>query len=547
MIVYLTWDTTDLIGGHFIYCYVLHATDISGFTIPDTKLANNNMSKEFLVHPKPDLRPRLIPPATSYILVFNEDGTPYTGDELQIGQRVRLQATIRNDGQVYLPEVNVTFYTGDPDDPDTDQIGTNQTISMGPNDDINVTVLWEVAGAVGTMDLTVVVNEFDDVPESNYDNNENSETFNIAVAEITLSWMEFLGSKYTVGDTVSIQVTTVFTESGIGVPNVPYNIRIYNAIGDEAIGAAVTGTSNPVGTIVNEITVPTTEGEYYVQVTVTYGGIPHDLASDTFTVEPEEEPFPWLLIFLLIIIAIVAVLIVGVALAKFGLGKLVECGECGAFIPEGEKKCPKCGAVFETDTARCSECGGWIPSKSKSCPECGAIFAGIEKDKKDYIERMKTQYMEYVDQYRDEAKKDLGTDMTDEQFMDWWKANPKYVGFEEWLAREEELRKGKTRNCPSCNSINPESAAICFKCGTIFKTEEEEEDFIEEETGPPPEVAAKAVPAAVKTAPPTVVPKKVVQSPKGGGAPPTVVPKKVVKAPPTVVPKKVVKKPPEDK
>ena len=59
-------------------------------------------------------------------------------------------------------------------------------------------------------------------------------------------------------------------------------------------------------------------------------------------------------------------------MTKFGLGKLVECGECGAFIPEGEKKCPKCGAVFETDTARCSECGGWIPVKSKSCPECGA-------------------------------------------------------------------------------------------------------------------------------------------------------------------------------
>lgn len=550
LIVYLTWDTTDLIAGHFIYCYVLDATEINGFVIPDTILANNNMSKEFLVHPKPDLRPRVIPPATSYILIFNEDGiTPYTGDVLQIGQRIRLQATIFNDGDVYLPEVNVTFYDGVPGGPDTDQIGQNQTLSLGPNEYGNVTVIWEVDAAVGTVDLTVVVNEFEEVPESDYANNDESETFDVALAEITLGWMTILDTKYTVGDTINIEVSTIFTDTGAGVPNVPYTIRIRNAITDEAVGAAVTGTSNPVGSIVNEITAPSTEGEYYVQVTVTYGGVPHELNSATFEVEPEPGELPWLLILILIGIAIGAVLIVGAALAKFGLGKLVECGECGAFIPEGEKKCPKCGAVFEADTAKCSECGGWIPVKSKSCPECGAIFAGIEKDKKDYIERMKTQYMEYVDQYRDEAKGDLGANMTDEQFMDWWKANPKYVGFEEWLTREEELRKGKTRNCPSCNTINPESAAICFKCGTIFKEEEEEEDFIEEEAGPPPEVQAKAVPATVapKAAPPTVVPKKVVQPPAGGGAPPTVVPKKVVQAPPTVVPKKVIKKPPEEK
>jgi RNA polymerase subunit RPABC4/transcription elongation factor Spt4 len=381
------------------------------------------------------------------------------------------------------------------------------------------------------VDITVYVNEFREVPESDYTNNYISETYDVTLAEIVLGFIEPLKGSYTVGDTIDIQVSTIFTDTGEGVPNVPYTIRIRNAVTDDAVGAAVTGTSNAVGSIVNEISAPTTEGEFYVQVTVTYGGVPHEMNSATFEVEPEEEPFPWLIFLLLIGSAIAAVLVVGVALAKFGLGKLVECGECGAFIPEGEKKCPKCGAVFETETARCSECGGWIPVKSKSCPECGAIFAGIEKDKKDYIERMKTQYMEYVDQYREEAQGDLGD--------------------EEWLAREEELRKGNTKNCPECNTINPESAAICFKCGTIFKTkEEEEEELLEEEAGPPPEVAAKAVPAEVapKAAPPTVVPKKVVQPPKGGGgAPPTVVPKKVVQAPPTVVPKKVVKKPPEEK
>ena len=70
---------------------------------------------------------------------------------------------------------------------------------------------------------------------------------------------------------------------------------------------------------------------------------------------------------------------------------------------------------------------------------------------------------------------ELGEEMTDEQFMDWWKISPKYIGFEQWLEREEELRKGKTYTCPACNTINPESATICIKCGTVFEKPEEEE------------------------------------------------------------------------
>jgi hypothetical protein len=201
--------------------------------------------------------------------------------------------------------------------------------------------------------------------------------------------------------------------------------------------------------------------------------------------------------------------------------------------------------VFETDTAKCSECGAWIPVDSKSCPDCGAIFAGIDKEKKSYIESMKGQYQDWVNQYRDEAKADLGPTMSDEEFSDWWKANPKYVGFEDWLKREEELKKGRTKSCPSCNTTNPESAAICFKCGTVFAKEEE---MIPEEVPPargrpPAEVPAKRVerPAERRAErPPTVVPKKVVKQP------PEVVPKKVVKKPPTVVPKKVVKRPPPE-
>jgi hypothetical protein len=81
-------------------------------------------------------------------------------------------------------------------------------------------------------------------------------------------------------------------------------------------------------------------------------------------------------------IALVILVVVGVAggSAFFYLkmqaeaAKLVECGECGSFIPESALKCPKCGIEFETEVVKCSECGSWIPPTVSECPKCGATF-----------------------------------------------------------------------------------------------------------------------------------------------------------------------------
>jgi ribosomal protein L40E len=82
------------------------------------------------------------------------------------------------------------------------------------------------------------------------------------------------------------------------------------------------------------------------------------------------------------VIAAVILVIIGVAggSAFFYLrmqseaSKLVECGECGSFIPESALKCPKCGTEFETEVVKCSECGSWIPPTVLECPKCGAAF-----------------------------------------------------------------------------------------------------------------------------------------------------------------------------
>ncbi len=544
--VNITWNTAGIdTGGHIIYVYVTDSTIINGYLINDQFTYDNSKSKSFLVHPKPDLRPIIIPPYTTNVTFLRTDNTVLTQNP-QISQIVRLRSTIYNDGQMFIPAVNISFYYGDPESGGV-QIGTNRTISLSPNDYKNVTVDWVVDDPVGPREIFVWVNGYQEVMESRYDNNKRSDEINVSAASVDVGFIIPLKSSYKAGDTISVTAAVRYAGRTDGIPNVPYTITIYD-IYDNVVGTPIPGFTDEDGDIIEELVAPDEPGEYELELIVD-PGIPIPLSHD-FTVEEELAPgIPWLFILILLIVAVAAVLLVGVLLARYGLGRLVECGECGAFIPEGEKKCPKCGAVFETETAKCSECGAWIPVDSKSCPECAAVFAGIEKEKKDYIERMKLQYAEYVDQYRNEAKDELGEDMTDEEFMDWWKASPKYIGFEEWLKREEELRKGKTYTCPSCNTINPESATICFKCGTVFKKEEEEEILeVGERPGiPPAEVPAKVVPKPVEPMPPavapTVVPKRVVK-PLEGEKPPTVVPKKVVKAPPTVVPKRVVKAPP---
>jgi len=83
--------------------------------------------------------------------------------------------------------------------------------------------------------------------------------------------------------------------------------------------------------------------------------------------------------FLLIIIVVVIIIVVAVAgifmfLRMKTWGTVVECGECGAFIPENATKCPKCGTEFETEVVKCSECDAWIPALATECPKCGVEF-----------------------------------------------------------------------------------------------------------------------------------------------------------------------------
>jgi RNA polymerase subunit RPABC4/transcription elongation factor Spt4 len=201
------------------------------------------------------------------------------------------------------------------------------------------------------------------------------------------------------------------------------------------------------------------------------------------------ESIPTWVYLLIIIIVIVVIVIFSLYLYRVGLGRMVECGNCGALIPEASKHCPKCGVEFEADTAKCSECGAWIPSKAESCPECGAKFMTepVEQGQgTGYIEAMRKQYDEYIDGFRTQAKMALGSKYSEEKFQEWLQTEPEYLPFEEWLRKEEMSKKTGVFPCPTCGTLNARDSKVCHRCGTVFdeKAAEETEAKPEEKKSP---------------------------------------------------------------
>ena len=119
------------------------------------------------------------------------------------------------------------------------------------------------------------------------------------------------------------------------------------------------------------------------------------LEYSVIVVVPPERPDEtnWLALYVVIIIVVLAAAIGGGAMIflRRQWGKLVECGECGAFIPANTPKCPKCGVEFETDLARCSECEAWIPADSPACPVCGTPFTIEVLEKQAVVEEAAEQ------------------------------------------------------------------------------------------------------------------------------------------------------------
>ncbi|MBU1158218.1 MAG: hypothetical protein KKE24_02650 [Candidatus Thermoplasmatota archaeon] len=242
----------------------------------------------------------------------------------------------------------------------------------------------------------------------------------------------------------------------------------------------------------------------------------------------------------LVIIGVIVGSVLGVTAYIYfrGLGKLVECGECGAFIPAGNKRCPKCGVEFEVGTMKCSECGAWVPAESTECPNCGVKFVGEEIGEEDYLEKMRREYDEMVSKYRELAKPELGKKFSDKKFEEWWATQPTYISFDDWLAKEEEKRKEGPVPCPVCGTMNPKESTVCHKCGTVFGVETEVPPGRQPPTPPssdealPESSGVEPAPSGERTSeqprpPQAAAPKMVIRRPIDR----KVVPKKIIKTP----------------
>src|SRR5881409_4114014 len=232
------------------------------------------------------------------------------------------------------------------------------------------------------------------------------------------------------------------------------------------------------GLFVGTIVVPssTQDGQYSIVVTPATTLIQPD--STTIAVQKSSSflfqkvpvlGIEWWLF--LVILAAAAAVAIGVSLywKVYGLGKMVECGECGAFIPEDATTCPKCGVEFERDMAKCSNCQAWIPVDVKQCPECGVEFATGQLEMADYKEKMRLQYDEVIARFKQEASRQLGRSLSETEFQEWWRKQPTFLTFEDWLREEEEMRKMGSKPCPTCGTLNSVTATVCHKCGSLMR------------------------------------------------------------------------------
>jgi RNA polymerase subunit RPABC4/transcription elongation factor Spt4 len=410
-------------------------------------------------------------------------------DQAVVGESIVIGAQIKNDGYTSAMDVVVSF-----DITNSEGIMIyigNVTTDIAANATVTANLTWVVnTPSFGWFNLTMRAGLLGDTGagEGNYANNEIIMQFLVNVPNPII--VIDLGGvyDYKAGTDIVVSGTVTNEISGELLGDISAWISLVSASGN-VIGANSTTMTTASGSFQSSKYIPLgEEGDYKIRVTVQIGDQTFSKTQDiTVSRGFVETPTDWWIY--AIIIAIVAAIIIffSLYLYKYGLGRMVECGECGSLIPEASKRCPKCGVQFEAGTAKCSECAAWIPANSTECPECGAKFVTgpIPEEEDEYMKKMREQYQQFLDGYREQAKEVLGKKFSEAKFSDWWKKQPSYITFEKWLSQEEERRKLGAFACPVCGTLNPRGSKVCHKCGTVFETPQETLKEEAEEEGKP--------------------------------------------------------------
>jgi ribosomal protein L40E len=189
-------------------------------------------------------------------------------------------------------------------------------------------------------------------------------------------------------DKMIYQSADTITVAGIAKYSTGTPVPASSVVGIRILGTTVTATGTTTGDGRFSVTFAINmklkkDTQYMITTTVNavhpyYNTSMSTQQSDTLTIKGVKTAAP-IPIFLIILVVVVIVIVVAVAgiflyLRMKTWGTVVECGECGAFIPENATKCPKCGTEFETEVVKCSECDAWIPALAVECPKCGVEF-----------------------------------------------------------------------------------------------------------------------------------------------------------------------------
>jgi|GEM_PF-3197822 len=492
--------------------------------VAETTYANNNESATLTVL---DIREDYKVSIEDVYVLYGVDNTTNP----VYGRTVTIVANIYNLGGTNPGNVSIEF--GMSLYPDTPIAIVNISVEPRMSRDARANFLINITDG-DTYSLYVMADSEHLYTEKNETNNYMEFDFVIEQLEVDYE-VSGLATEYEAEDTIVVDVIIKYAGTETPVPllrGVSVQLRS---------GSTVIATADDVYT--------TAEGTASFSL-----GIPPEIESGTYSIvcmvtglgESEAESIEIhgtvsgggipLLVWIVVIGAIAAVVIGFTAYTYvYGLGKLVECGECGEFIPAASKRCPKCGVEFEVGTMKCSECGAWVPSESSECPNCGVKFVGEEIGEEDYLENMRKEYDEMVSKYRELAKAELGKKFSDKKFEEWWVTQPTYISFDDWLAKEEEKRKEGPIACPVCGTLNPKEATVCSKCGTVFGAAK----------GPPEggQMPPSPPSAGAEPAPSLVVSQA--QPPVESGQPPQAAPKMVIRRPidRKVVPKKIIKTP----
>ena len=399
-------------------------------------------------------------------LLVSKDGT-YV-DDASVGETVEISTIARNSGTLSAYDVLFIFYVENLAG-DRTEIG-RQIRHLGSGQDVLLNLTWTVNVTMGDYALRVIADPDNVVEETNDDDGEVFIMFTVDAPNTKIVLNPLSGVTYEPGK--SVFVSGKVTNRNTTKPVSGATVEVWLEVNGNKIGESVTGTTASDGTFGISLHLRQgLDGQYFVYANASIGG-KSEVASEAIQVKTAPEGgIPWY-VYLLIFALVSAVIIVFSAyLYKYGLGRMVECGECAALIPEASKRCPKCGVQFEPGTAKCSECSAWIPSNSTQCPECGTKFIteAIKEEEDAHIKRMREQYESYVETYREEAKIEMGRKYTDARFPIWWKKHPAFISFEQWLSQEEEKLKSGGTPCPVCGIHNPRGSPICQKCGSTLE------------------------------------------------------------------------------